>query len=72
MEGKFLYAARDKSNGKLVAGITNPSKRFWQRKSSCIEAINNANRERLRYGITYRGELELVVFELVEVTADGK
>lgn len=67
MDTKYLYAARDKSAGKLVAGITNPSKRFWQRESSCREAINNANRERLRYGITRRGELEIVTFKLVEV-----
>lgn len=70
MNNNYLYAARDKSTGKLVAGITNPSKRFWQRKDSCIEAINNANRERLRWGITHRGELELVVFEIVEVKND--
>lgn len=62
-----LYAARDKSNGKLVAGITNPSKKFWQQRRSCIDAIDRANRERLRYGIKYRGELELVIFKLVEV-----
>jgi hypothetical protein len=67
MEGKYLYAARDKNTGKLVSDITNPRKKYWQRESACRESINNANRERLRYGITRRGELELVVFELVEV-----
>ncbi len=67
MFNNYLYAARDKSTGKLVSGITNSSKKYWQRRQSAITAINNANRERLRYGITYRGELELVTFELVEV-----
>ena len=63
----LLFAARDKSTGKLVAGITNPSKRFWQRQDSCRQAIDKANRDRIRHNITYRGELELVAFELVEV-----
>lgn len=67
MDNKYLYAARDKSTGKLVSGITNPSKKYWQRKQNAISAIENANRKRLRYGYTHRGELELVTFELVEV-----
>lgn len=67
-----LYAARDKATGKLVSGITNPSKRFWQRKDSCVKAINSANRERLRYPFVKRGELELVTFELIEVTDNAQ
>lgn len=69
----FLFAARDKSTGKLVSGITNPSKRFWQRQASCQQAIDNANAERRRWEHIRkrRGELELVAFELVEVKKGG-
>lgn len=68
MNNKYLYAARDKSTGKLVCDITSPGKRFWQRKDSCIEAINKHNRDRGHYHYARHGELELVTFELVEVT----
>lgn len=70
----FLYAARDKSTGKLVSGITNPSKKFWQRQENCQQAINKANAERCRYDFLKkrRGELELVAFELIEVKKGGR
>lgn len=57
-----LYAARDKNTGKIVSNITNPRRKFWQRRGDCVNAINN-----------YRWhdyDLELVVFELVEVEDD--
>lgn len=72
MLNKYIYAARDKSTGKLVSNITSPSKKYWQHKGSAITAINKANERRLRCGVTYRGELELVTFELVEVKCDAK
>lgn len=66
--GKYLYAARDKSTGKLVCDITNPGKKFWQRQADAIAAINRHNSEKGRYYYSRHGELELVTFELVEVT----
>ena len=38
-----LYAARDKNTSKLVSNITNPSRKFWQRRKDCVNAISNAN-----------------------------
>lgn len=63
MEGKYLYAARDKSTGKLVSDITNPRKKYWQRYGDAINAITKHNSRKYRK----HGELELVTFELVEV-----
>lgn len=60
-----LYAARDKKTGKLVSDITNPRRKFWQRRGDCVHAINRYNCRRCK---TY--DLELVVFELVEVEDD--
>lgn len=60
---EFIYAARDTSTGKLVSDITNPKKKFWQRKHACKEAIDKATIGRFkRYN-----SLELVTFKLVEV-----
>lgn len=64
-----LYGARDTTSGKLVSDITNPGKKYWQRKSACKEAIDNYNSGRTYYGRSgNHGKLELVTFELVEVT----
>ena len=62
-----LYAARDKKTGKLVSNITNPRRKFWQRRRDCVNAINSASYYR-KYYPDY--VLELVVFELVEVVDD--
>lgn len=59
-----LYAARDKNTGKLVSGITNPSRRFWQRQGDCELAIRRYNNSRYKY---HNYDLELVTYELVEV-----
>jgi hypothetical protein len=69
-----LYAAREIETGKLVSYITNPRRKYWDRKANAEKAINAYNR---RYAnkefVTYhenRGmysTLELVTFELVEV-----
>ena len=60
-----VYGVRDKNTGKLVAGITNPSRKFWQRKKDCKNAIDNYNRGWRSNRTNY--DLELVTFELVEV-----
>lgn len=62
---EYIYGARDTSTGKLVSDITNPRKKFWQRKEAAIAAINNSMSGR-GYQRQYKS-LELVTFELVEV-----
>lgn len=72
----YLYAARDTVTKKLVSDITNPRRKYWDKKGNAQSAIdyynlNCANR-RLRPG-SNKGEhatLELVTFELVEVKND--
>ena len=64
----LLYAARDPKTGKFVSDITNPRKKFWQRKEAAAEAICNATSGRYkRYD-----SLELVTFKLVEVDDDAE
>lgn len=70
----ILYAARDTSTGKLVSDITNPKRKYWDKKGNAIKAIEYynriyANKNFSTYG-TNRGHhstIELVTFELVEV-----
>lgn len=59
-----LYAARDKNTGKLVTGLTNPSHKFWHRQGDCENAIRNYNNSMYK---RHNYDLELVVYELVEV-----
>lgn len=64
----LLYAARDPKTGKFVSDITNPRKKFWQKKEAAAEAIRNATSGMFpRYD-----SLELVTFKLVEVTEDAE
>ena len=39
-----VYAARDKNTGKFVGNITSRSKKFWERKNACLEAVSKHNR----------------------------
>lgn len=64
----LLYAARDTKTGKFVFDITNPRKKFWQRKDAAAEAICNATSGRYK---RYEA-LELVTFKLVEVNDDAE
>lgn len=59
-----LYAARDKNTGKLVTGLTSPSHKFWHRRADCEAAISRYNNDRYKW---HNYDLELVVYELVEV-----
>lgn len=59
-----LYAARNPVTGKLVSDLTNPRKKFWQRKDAAQEAIRDAVNGRWKK----YNSLELVTFKLVEVT----
>lgn len=63
----ILYAARDTSTGKLVSDITNPRRKYWDRRGNAISAINKYNRKSVKIK---HGELELVAFKLVEVVDD--
>ena len=69
-----LYAARDTSTGKLVSDITNPRRKYWDRRGNAEQAIERynrayANRPRSStYNKGKHGTIELVTFKLVEVT----
>lgn len=65
MENNRLYAVRDTDTGKLVSDITNPRRKYWDRKGNAIAAISGGIRRHKHKN------LKLVVFELVEVE-DGK
>ncbi len=69
MEDKiYLYAAREIETGKLVSDITNPRRKYWDRKGNAINAIDAYNNNVCwRYNKGNHGKLELVTFELVEV-----
>jgi hypothetical protein len=72
-----LYAARDTNTGKLVSDITNPKRKYWDKRGNAIKAIDYYNRSYANRKIKYscnkgeHGTLELVTFELVEVENDG-
>ena len=55
-----LYAVRDIKTGKLVSDITNPKRKFWQRKGDCEAAIRKAKSRRPWY------DLELVILNVIE------
>ena len=68
-----IYGARDTSTGKLVSDITNPKRKYWDRKGNAVSAIDYYNRayanRRLPHGANKgeHGKIELVTFKLVEV-----
>ncbi len=59
-----IYAVRNPETGKLVSDLTNPRKKFWQRKDAAQCAIREAVCGRWKK----YNSLELVTFKLVEVT----
>ena len=73
MEDKlYLYAARDTVTKKLVSDITNPKRKYWDKKGNAQKAIDYynrsyANRNHNSYNKGKHNTLELVTFELVEV-----
>lgn len=72
-----LYAARDTSTGKLVSDITNPRRKYWDKKGNAVSAIDYYNRAYANRKLNRscnkgeHGTLELVTFKLVEVE-DGR
>ena len=61
-----LYAVRDTDTGKLVSDITNPRRKYWERKGNALSAMHYSTRR------SRHKNMELVVFELVEVESDGE
>lgn len=70
----YLYGARDTVTKKLVSDITNPKRKYWDKKGNAVKAIDSYNRSYANRGvpkyISNKGShniIELVIFELVEV-----
>ncbi len=73
----YLYGARDINTGKLVSDITNPRRKYWDKRGNAVSAIDYYNRSYANRKPPYssnRGEhgtLELVTFKLVEVEQEA-
>ncbi len=66
-DGKtYIYGAREISTGKMVSNITNPRRKYWDREGNALNAIRSHNTYDAKHGRP--GIVELVKFELVEVT----
>ena len=69
----YLYAARDTVTKQLVSDITNPKRKYWDKKGNAQKAIDYYNRgyaNRKLKPFDNKGEhgiIELVTFQLVEV-----
>ena len=67
----YLYGAREVATGKLVSNITNPRRKYWDKRGNAENAINYHNTKSPRYRKPNEpGPVELVKFELIEVTTD--
>jgi hypothetical protein len=70
---EFLYGARDTATGKLVSDITNPRRKYWDKRGNAVKAIDYYNRAYANKKLSAsankgeHGFIELVTFELVEV-----
>ena len=68
----YLYGAREVATGKLVSNITNPHRKYWDKRGNALNAINYHNNKDARYRKNNEpGQVELVIFELVEVKEDN-
>ena len=68
MSDIYLYGVRDVDTGKLVSDITNPKRKYWDKRGNAQNAIdyyNNSTKTNHNKG-KYR-QVELVVFKLVEI-----
>lgn len=65
----YLYAVRDLATSKLVNTITNPGRKFWEKKGACLSAIETYNNRASCFSrkAKYEGPLKLVTYELNEV-----
>lgn len=69
----YLYAARDSVTKKLVSDITNPRRKYWDKKGNAQRTIDYynsyyANGKHHDYNKGVHNTIELVTFELVEVS----
>lgn len=65
---EYLYAARDVDTGKLVSDITNPGRKYWNRRANAQNAIDAYNQSaKTNRNKGKHRQVELVVFKLVEV-----
>lgn len=68
-----IYGARDTNTGKLVSDITNPKRKYWDKRANAVKAIENYNKHYANKDLNSccnkgkHGTIELVTFELVEV-----
>ena len=70
-EKVYLYGAREVATGKLVSNITNPRRKYWDKRGNAENAINYHNNKDARYRKNNEpGQVELVKFELIEVSTD--
>lgn len=67
-----IYGAKEIESGKLVSDITNPKKKYWDKKGSAKKAVEEYNlkyaNRKLPYSVN-RGEhsnLEMIEFILIE------
>ena len=44
MSKTYLYGARDTTTGKLVSDITNPRRKYWDKKGNAQSAIDYYNK----------------------------
>ena len=79
MSKTYLYGAREVATGKLVSDITNPRRKYWDKRGNAESAIDYYNKLYANKKFNYscnkgqHGIIELVKFELVEVeVADEK
>ena len=68
MSKTYLYGAREVATGKLVSNITNPRRKYWDKRGNAVNAIEYHNNRPPHWRKpNMPGQVELVVFELVEV-----
>lgn len=64
MKKIYLYSARDTSTGKLVSDITNPGKKYWQRKEAAEEIYEKLVEQATRRNVEIEKRKEAIDFFL--------
>lgn len=65
MKNDIIYAVRDEDTGKLVSNITNPRKKYWDKRGNAVNACAKALSRKWE---TRR--LKVVAFRLMEVNEE--
>ena len=67
VETTTLFAARDVITGKLRSDLTNPRRKYWDRRGNAESAVRYFNSSKIKYmPSSKRGPVEVVEFLLVE------